>query len=228
MKTIYCTILLLPICISIFTSCKKDAVQQAPANQAIQKKDADTLFFKNETEFRDFLHYHGMAKKYEIVPPKYTNNCAVIPAASIYPSQQQDDYLNEDRFIGMPFISLFDHITTRKHIVVFFPTYYSANPSAPQNLNFCGVNEYVTNPQTGQVVCFINTFNWFDERGENLFNMNKKLWLLWGFNNATVTLGITKVHTPTGTDYTFKTYLPAHNDLTLTFAGIADKYGYLK
>ena len=70
-----------------FISCSKESVQQ-PAEPTVQPIDADTLFFNNETQFRDFLYAHNLAKKYTIVPPKFNNNCAVLPAASIYPSQR--------------------------------------------------------------------------------------------------------------------------------------------
>ena len=217
------------ILFAIISSCsKKDTTIEDPASQ-VQPLNADTLFFSNETGFRDFLFHYGLSKKYTIAPPKYSNNCSVIPTPSIYPSQLQDDYLNESRFTSKPFICLYDHIITRKHIVVFFPTYYTANPGAPQNLNFCDVNEYIHHPQTGQVVCFKNTFNWFDENGENIFNLNKKLWLLWGYNNTNVTFpNATRIHIPTGVDYTFKAYFPAHSDISLTFNAIADTYGHLK
>lgn len=228
MKKKYITGLLLFITVFSFMSCDKEDSSQQITNSNVQALDADTLFFNNETEFRDFLFANSLAKKYNITSPKYSFDCAILPSSSLYPEQHSDDYLHEENFIGKPYVILFDHIITRKHLNIFFPTYYSENPQAPHNLNFCNVNDYVTNRSTGQVACFTNSFNWFDERGENMLNFNKKLWLLWGFNNGNITLGITRIHIPTGMDFTFKEYFPAHRELTLSFAGIANTYGYLK
>lgn len=54
------------------------------------------------------------------------------------------------------------------------------------------------------------------------------MWLLWSYNDAVVKFGIEIVHVPTGVDYTFKEYYPAHKELDLTLSDIAIKYGHLK
>ncbi|MBK7740090.1 MAG: hypothetical protein IPI42_05885 [Saprospiraceae bacterium] len=211
-----------------FNACNKEDINTNTGSWSGQALNADTLYFDNETQFRDFLFHYGLSRKYEIIPPKYHFSCTVVPLPNNYPEQMRDDYLNEDRFVGKPFINLFDHIATRKYINIFFPTYYENNPGTTKVLNFCDVNEYITNLATGQVVCFKDVFNWYDENGENIFNANKKVWLLWSYNDAVVKFGIEIVHVPTGVDYTFKEYYPAHNELDLTLSDIAIKYGHLK
>ncbi|HOZ85504.1 MAG TPA: hypothetical protein PK191_08435 [Niabella sp.] len=228
MKNLHLSIVLVYLTV-LFFSCKKEHTNAEENEIAeVQSQDADTLYFTNETQFRDFLVTHNLAENYAITPPKYSFDCTNLPASTSYPDMHSDDYLNEEDFIGKPFVILFDHIITRKHLNIFFPTYYEENPQAPHNLNFCNVYDYVTNRATGQVACFINSFNWFDERGENMLNFNKKLWLLWGYSNGNITFGITRIHKPTGVDLTFKEYFPDHSELTLSFSGIESKYGYLK
>jgi hypothetical protein len=197
-------------------------------NQVIQSLTADSLFFHNEAQLHDFLVAHHLAKDYQITLPKMYSDCTQLPDDAIYPGMESDDYLHEERFTGKPFIVLYNHIITRKHLVNFFPTYYKNNPGAPHNLDFCGVNDYITNPKTGQVACFIDSFNWMDENGENIFNTNKKLWLLWGFNDTTVIFPTTRIHTPTGLDYSFDAYFPGHDDLMVSFDSISTVYNYLK
>jgi hypothetical protein len=208
-------------------SCEKEPTTPIDEPQ-IQSLDADTLFFKDEKQFHDFLFAHHLAADYSIAPPKVIHDCSILPDANTYPSQQSNDYLHEDRFTGMPFIVLFDHIATRKHINIFFPAYYDDHPGVPHDLNLCGVNEYITNPQTGQVVCFYDSFNWRDENGENIFNTNKKLWLLWGFHTGNVTFGVARIQTSTGIDFTFKDNFPEHKSLTVSFDSIAETYNHLK
>lgn len=200
--------------------------QELDDRAAIPAIDSDTLVFTSEKQFRKFLVYHDLAY-YTVAVPVVNENCNLLPSPSLYPAQLPDDYLHEDRFTGLPFISIFDHIITRKNLNIFFPTYYD-HYGYTDTLTFCDVRDCITHPITGQVVCFENTFNWKDENGQNIFNINKKLWLLWGFNFGVVSFDISRIHLPTGIDYTFVDFFPAHTEVKLNFNGMDEVYGYLK
>lgn len=193
-----------------------------PNTGGIQPLNADTLVFYNETEFRDFLKHYKIAD-YEIIAPKYTFDCSVVPDSRLYPAQGRgnDDALNQDKFNGLPNMSIRDHIGTRKMIVVFIPSLN--DPDA----DFCNVTEWYTNPLTGQVAEFHNVYTWWDYRGEQMFNVNLKLWLLWGFDEKVYSFVIDGVHEATGYDYTFTDLFPEHETMELAFQRMREYYGIL-
>lgn len=119
-----------------FNACNKEDINTNTGSWSGQALNADTLYFDNETQFRDFLFHYGLSRKYEIIPPKYHFSCTVVPLPNNYPEQMRDDYLNEDRFVGKPFINLFDHIATRKYINIFFRLITKTIPAQPRSLIF--------------------------------------------------------------------------------------------
>lgn len=125
---------------------------------------------------------------------------------SIYPSQNHDDYLHEERFSSLYHVVIFDHIVTRKMLNIFLPT---LNDSSA---NLCGVRLFLENPDTHQVVVFSDIFNWMDDHGHQIFNTNRELSNLWGYSGSTVVFPVKMIHVPTGTDYTF-----GHQGLSLHF-----------
>ncbi|MFN0276249.1 MAG: MopE-related protein [Chitinophagales bacterium] len=182
-------------------------------NAIIQDIDADTLRFDNEIEFRDFLRHYGL-KNYTVLPPQIINDCTYNPPVSIYPVQVNDDFLNEWRFEGLPFILIFDHIATRKVFNLFLPRLNDPN------VNVCNVNMWLTHPVTGQVAQFNDVFNWQDENGKNIFSVNKKVSFLWQIESGVWSFPIDFVQDSTGYDFTFEAYYPGHDDADLSFNGI--------
>ncbi|MBC8047020.1 MAG: hypothetical protein H7Y00_09515 [Fimbriimonadaceae bacterium] len=146
---------------------------------------------------------------------KYALPDSIIPCDKIttrmYPDQQKDDYLHEERFEGMYHVVLFDHIVTRKMLNVFLKTLDDPNA------NLCGVQLILTNPNTGQVVVFNDIFNWVNNNGKQIFNVNRELKNLWNFSGGAVAFPVKLIHTPTGRDYTF-----GHSELRLVFRELGE------
>ncbi len=193
------------------------AIYEAIHGDSIPALNADTIFFRSEKQFAEYLdHYNlqhlnliqGEAVPCNEVAPRYT-----------FPDQNPDDYLHEERFEGMNHIVIFDHIVTRKMIMVFIPT--TNNPDA----NLCGVQLIVQNPITGQYVVFKDIFSWIDENGKPIFNLNKKLYYLWGFDSGAVALPIFLTHLPTGLSYNFPTKYSDHREVKLMFNRVSEAYG---
>ncbi len=184
-----------------------------PDPPEVQALTADTLRFASEAQFEAFLRTHG--KRSYPVQSGTGRPCNALPDVSLDPAQTNQDYLDEPRFNGLPHVVLFDHIVTRKMLNVFLPSLNDARA------DFCAVQLGMTHPVTGQVVIFEDIFNWIDERGAGMFNLNKKLHFLWGFETGTATFEITHVHRPTGYDYTFVNDFPGHATMTLRFGGVA-------
>lgn len=167
----------------------------------IQPVDADTLHFTDEYQFRDFLVYHDL-KHYSIKPQVDFYDCTVNPGTTIYTDQHDDDFLHEERFIGKPLIFIVDHNGTRKIYHILIPS------TGDTTLTTCDVQLTLTNPVTGQVVVFDDVYNWIDENGRNIFNMNKKMYFLWGFDSGNVDFPAEMLQLTTGVDFTFPDYFP--------------------
>ncbi|MBC8172517.1 MAG: T9SS type A sorting domain-containing protein [Chitinophagales bacterium] len=180
-----------------------------------QPLDADTLIFANETEFRDFLRYYEL-KDYDLLEPLPVSDCSVLPDYHIYPGQVYNDYLHEERFAGLPFVYIFDHIGTKKLLNVELPLLEDPN------VNLCSVNIAVTHPSSGQVALFGDVFNWIDENGANIFNLNKKMYFLWGFDDGEQTFVISILQDSTDYDFTFYDFFPERGtSRELKFDGIS-------
>lgn len=181
---------------------------------AIQPLDADTLHFHNELEFHDFLEFHGL-KYYDIQPQTDFFDCTTSSTAALYTGAKNAyDYLHEELFDGYPFTILVDHYGTRKIINTLMP--YLEDPDA----NVCSVNLSITNPSTGQVVIFYDEYNWIDENGRNIFNANKKIYFLWGYDSGTYVFPTDAVQDGTGYDFTFPEHIPGET-MTLNFDTIS-------
>lgn len=236
--------------------------------EVVQPLDADTLYFSNENNLRGWLVQNNLASKYPIKTPKYSFLCDNSYDTNIYPSQLNDDYLNESRFVGLPNVSLIDHIRTRKMKNVFIPgaielaqelneahangtnitildqygsVAYSGTPEGALPLlyknvpdswplstsfDFCNVWEYYTNPETGQVVCFKDVYNWWNIDGEQIFNVNQKIYQVFGLNSGVVHLPIDAVHMPTGLNYGFDLKYVGHDIADVRMEGVEDVFPY--
>jgi hypothetical protein len=144
---------------------------------------------------------------------KYPLPDNIIPCdkvkARMYPAQQNDDYLHEERFDSIYHVVIFDHIATRKMLNVFIPTLN--DPQA----NLCGVNLYLTNPESGQVVVFHDIFNWMNNKQKQIFNTNREIYNLWGFSSGVKELPVKLIHVPTGNDFSF-----GHTQMKLYFRNL--------
>lgn len=185
-------------------------------SQTIQPLDADTLSFYNETQFRDFLRYYGL-KDYDIISASLTSDCSTQPSdLSTYPAEGSDDYLHEEIFEGKQCVYILDHIITRKLWTILLPTL--GDPDA----DLCSVRIWITNLSTGQVVMFDDVFNWLDENGKNIFNLNKKMYFLYGFNAGQRQFKSSQIQLTTGYDFTFPDLYPeTHDIIRLRFDGIS-------
>ncbi|MFN0274950.1 MAG: hypothetical protein ACKVPJ_04340 [Chitinophagales bacterium] len=124
----------------------------------------------------------------------------------MYPAQQNDDYLHEERFDSVYHVVIFDHIATRKMLNVFIPSLNDPNA------NLCGVNLNLKNPVTGQVVVFHDVFNWMNNKQKQIFNTNREVHNLWGFSSGVKAFPVKLYHVPTGKDFTF-----GHSELKIYF-----------
>lgn len=197
---VYCTVIPAVFLFNFF-------ILPLPANAKpvidIQPLDADTLFFYNEIEFHDFLEYYGL-KYYTVLPPVAEFDCTESGTVPLYDGPKYAyDYLHEDIFFDFPFTILVDHYGTRKIVETLMPSL--GDPDA----NLCNVNLYVTNPETGQVAVFYDEYNWIDENGRNIFNANKKMYWLWGFDAGTITFPIEAIQEGTDYDFTFPDIIPS-------------------
>jgi hypothetical protein len=194
-----------------------------PAQMAgIQPVDADTLHFYDEYQFRDFLVYHNL-KQYSIKPQVDFYDCSVNPGTTIYTDQHEDDFLHEERFIGKPLVFIVDHNGTRKIYHILIPS------TGDTTITTCDVQLTLTNPVTGQVVVFDDIYNWIDENGRNIFNMNKKMYFLWGFDSGNVDFPAEMLQLPTGIDFTFPDYFPEDGgpiNLIMTNIDMYTQYTY--
>jgi len=206
----------------------------------MQALDSDTLEFYNETQFRDFLRYYGIAD-YEVLPRAFDSSATILdvvphkwmtnkqgdqvyapdPAYYDVGIPENEAYLHEDLFAGKQYVSFRDHSHLQKMMREMVPVY------CPDGDLF-NVWEVITNPVTGQRVKFYNIYRWSDRNGQNIWNENLHLWLLWGFDTQTTTYGIDSGDPETGCDYTFKAWFDGHNDETLYNRGLQETYGHLK
>ena len=180
----------------------------------IQPLDADTLIFHNEIELRDWLRFYGKAD-YDVHAPLFGEYpCSPLPDLRTYPQPSNDDYMHPERRTGLPYGVIFDHDVRKKYSTILVP---SLNDS---RADFCNVVLWLTNPTNGQVLELHDIFLWWDERGENLLNINKIAAQVWGFRSGVVSFGIDIIHIPTGYDYTFLEGHPGHETMELRFEGI--------
>lgn len=184
-------------------------VEIEPTND-IQPLDAEELVFENGYEFQRFLEFHDL-KNFDNIQYRSEDPspCSPLPSPIGYPSQQNDDYLHEERFEGMYHIVLFDHIVTRKMINIIIPE--TENPY----VDFCNINLKLKNTSTGQKVTFKNVYNWVDENGNFIFNTNKNVYYLWGFETGTVNFPVLQIHEATGQNLNY-----GHDTMALKFTGI--------
>lgn len=186
----------------------------SPLPPDIQPIDADTLHFYNEQEFHDFLEYYEL-KHYDILPPSVSFDCMFSDTFTYYSSPLGDQtYLAEDTYADQPFTVFADHFTTKKTVVNLMPSL--DDPDA----NLCNVNIYFKNPYTLQVAVFHDMYNWMDENGWNIFNMNKKVYFLWGFTSGSILFETDMIQDSTGYDFSFPDIIPAPG-ITLTFDSIS-------
>jgi hypothetical protein len=193
-----------------------NAVAQSSSTlpEGMQALNADSLFFNDEYEFRDFCRYHGL-KDYDIKPQVDFYDCTINPGTQIYTDQHDDDFLHEERFEGKPLVFIVDHNGTRKIYNILIPSL------GDTTITTCDVDLYTTNPVTGQVAGFKDIYNWIDENGKNIFNMNKKIYFLWGFTDDNRDFPTDMIQTTTGIDFTFPNYFPEDAEaITLIFKDI--------
>lgn len=186
----------------------------------IQELNADTLFFHNEIEFRDFLKYYNLAH-YEVMPTQ-PNNCDCsqkFPITHYNPTKPEGEkaYLNEDWFVGYCNQNLKDHPEANKMQEVVIPS------TGVQMNNLCTINEAYTNPFTGQVALFFDTYNWSDRNGLLLFNCNLKVWLLWNLPQQVIDIPIDVYDVETKTKLMY-----GHDTWRASLIGMQEEYGYLR
>lgn len=200
--------------------------------KVVQTIDADTLNFYNERQFRNFLRKYLLAD-YAVIPTTFIPNQAylsVVPNNGYYnvidpetgnflPSGEH--YLREELFAGKYYVSFKDHNHTWKLFTVMIDSYC---PEGDMN----NVTEWITNPYTGQVVAFHNVYNWSDRNGQNIYNLNLKLWLLWDLPEEVVSFEIDATHAASGCDYTFVDAFPGHETMELRFMDMNSTYSILR
>ena len=180
--------------------------------KAIQSITDDTLYFHDEQEFHDFLEFNGL-KFYDIVEPAVSFNCEEGSTVPLYTFQDPSDYLHEELFVGMNFSVIIDHLITTKVFNVLMPTI--GDPDA----TVCSVNLTIHHPDSDQVAIFYDIYNWIDENGQNIFNFNKKMYFLWGFNSGKIDFDRELIQEVTGYDFTFPTDMTSH-PINLNFDSI--------
>lgn len=198
----------------------------------VQSIDADTLNFYSETQLRNFLRRNLLAD-YTVIPPTfvpYQDYLSVVPGNFYYnvidpetgvAVSSNQHYLYEELFAGKYYVSFKDHNHTWKLNNQMIPVY------CPEG-DMKNVTEWITNPYTGQVVAFHDVYNWSDRNGQNIYNLNLKLWLLWDFAPGVVSFHIDAIHEGTGCDYTFVEFFPGHESMELNFHFMEETYGYLR
>ncbi|MBC8172827.1 MAG: hypothetical protein H7X71_02880, partial [Chitinophagales bacterium] len=160
-------------------------VDTIPETGGIQPLDADTLWFTDIT-FPEFLVYHGLHKPFDPIT-KEKSDC-IPDDYHLYPDQQGDQYLHEELFRGLNNVVLFSHITTRKMILTF------------KVKDFCDIRLIITNPVTGQVAVFDDIYRW-READQDMYNLNKNLCWLWGFDGPiTIDFPLKQIRSTTGED----------------------------
>lgn len=137
---------------------------------------------------------------------------SIVPCNAVtkqmYPAEQRDDYLHEERFDSLYHVVIFDHIVTRKFLNILLPGLQNSKAE------LCNVTLTLQHPATKQVVVFYDIFNWMNNEGEQIFNTNREVHNLWGISGAVVVFPVKLYHSPSGSDYTF-----GHTELKLRMNG---------
>ncbi len=189
--------------------CQKcDQVTPPEPPETVQALDADTLFFHNETELRDWCTYHGLGS-WTVQPPKfnyYEQMSDVVPYVwgkgctmrqelglgndSMFFIPDANYYMVPEGCRGTSCIAdnmqfLHEEMYSGKKYVSFRDHSHLQKEQREMSKCFCSegdlfnVRETVKNPFTGQVVVFYDIYRWSDRNGENIWNENLKLYTVW-------------------------------------------------
>lgn len=203
----------------------------------------DTIVFKNEKQFARFLKVNGLAD-YEVLAPTFD---ATIPLEDVVPykwqmrkdgvsvyaidpsyyrvtSSAEFAYISEPDYFGKQGVLIFDHPGLAKSDREFRTTYCP-------DVQYDNVDMYITNPYSTQTIVFKNVLRWSDRNGENIFNVNLKIWLVWGNDlptTGTVSFIIKLIDKETECDISYRDYVPGHETAELRMGQMEDTYWYLR
>ncbi len=142
----------------------------------------------------------------------------ILPYSSCHGGNvSNDDYLHEERFVSCDSTVIFDHEITPKFEAFTLPVYNDSIYLLGERdyLTTDQMNITITDPATNNSATFNNIFGWsYDHPEEHVFNLNKKLHELWGYNQGSHSFTITFTHTPTARVTDFN-----HDEIILYFDG---------
>ena len=198
-------ILIISLSLVLLSSCLKESTPKAEITENVEFVNMDSTPFSREPSSVTVIST-------PVFPS--TESCNSVSRLG-YPSQDPTQYLHPETLLsgGKFHYVVFDHIATRKMIVVFGVS------------NLCFIDFWIKNddpgsPFFGQILLFKDIYNWTDVNNNPLFNLNYEIYKYWGYSSTKETFPIRSKRSTTGEDMSF-----GHDSMTITQMGI-DTVGY--